>query len=348
MILKRVFWLGSFLALSAFLASADSLTFVCDTTSSADPDTYAAGTCSYLNSVIAPLYTSTFTNVDARIYIEQGNAGLGQSQTPLSYVPFSTYLSVLTSTASSDAVDTGAIAALNSLDSAVYGSNEVVMTSGLASALGFSGVGGITASGGSCTISVSNPNCYSGIITISASEPLYYRQDGGTIPSNEYDYYSVVEHETDEILGTVSCMSTTSSTLQNTCGSLGSNTPSAIDLFRYNSPGELAANSAYVGEASAPAGAYFSYDGGATNGADGAVFNTVANGDDYADFTNTCTYVQDGVGCSGQIFNITTDGGAEINMLDAVGYNVVVPEPGTILLFGSGLAGLAAYRRRRA
>jgi len=126
------------------------------------------------------------------------------------------------------------------------------------------------------------------------------------------------------------------------CGDLD---PSAVDLFRYQAPGTL------VLESTTP-GAYFSYDGGATNGADGAIYNTLANGNDYADFTQNCQFVQDADGCLGSTQYITTDGGAEVNILDAVGYNQneqppPTPEPGTMSLFATGLGGIAVLLRRR-
>lgn len=346
-------WLSVAVAFGATMASAGSLTYTC----AASVDAAEAGTCAYLNSVVSSMYTGTFSNVNANIYIQQGTTGLGGSDTPLEYVDFSTYASVITSQASGDAVDAGAVAALNSLDAAVYGGDAVVMTSALTSALGFTGVGGTTATGGNCTIGTAG--CYNGIITIvtpaylssetGGTQSLYWDQQGGSIPANAYDYYSVVEHETDEVLGTISCIGTTTGTLQNNCGVLGANTPSAMDLFRYNSAGNLAANNAYLGLSGAPTGAYFSYNGGVTNGAAGAVFNTLANSEDYADFTNHCQFVQDENGCLGQSFNIAMDGGAEINMLDAVGYNqnATAPEPAALTLFGGGLAFILTARRYR-
>ncbi len=78
----------------------------------------------------------------------------------------------------------------------------------------------------------------------------------------------------------------------------------AVDLFRYSSAGKLVLDSSL----STKRGAYFSYDGGATNGANGIagtpkVYNTLANGDDYADFVSsspdcgTDIAVQDAEGC---------------------------------------------------
>jgi hypothetical protein len=260
-------------------------------------------------------------------------------------------LNALTTTASADTVDLDAISALNSLDTAIYGSGEVEITSALGQALGFNNMIGTTASGNECF----NPGsfgCYNGIITITTpanlsketngSQTLYYRQNGGTQPSSAYDFYSVVEHETDEVLGTSSCITTTTTPLSDPCP--GTNTPSAVDLFRYSGAGTLIPVSAL----STTPGAYFSYNGGATNGAAGAIYNTLDNGEDYADFMQNCQQIQDQAGCLGQRLDINTDGGAEVNILDAEGYNLA-PEPGTLEMLGLGFTalGICAYRRRK-
>ena len=192
---------------------------------------------------------------------------------------------------------------------------------------------GITATGGSC-IDPGSSGCYNGVITIATpaslgGQALYWNQTGGTQPGNAYDIYSVVEHETDEIFGTASCIDTQSNPLTDFCGA---GVPSAVDLFRYSAPGSLVPDSAL----STATGAYFSYDGGVTNGAAGAIYNTLDNGDDYADFASNCKFVQDAVGCLGMDLELNNDGGAEINILDAVGFNQnTVPEPGTISLFAA-------------
>jgi len=365
----QIFAAAMALTLGARTLRASSLTFTCDTSAAADPDTYAAGTCSYLNSTISTLYTSTFSNINASIYVEQSSTtALGQSNTGYDTVlSYSNYLYQLTKTASSNSTDTSAIAALNSVDNAVYntgsGSN-VVIPSALASAVGLSGQTGVTAGGLAC--SIGHAGCYNGIIYITTpanlsaesndTQSLYWRQSGGTIAADQYDVYTILEHETDEILGTTSCVSTdlANLSLQAVCGNIGANTVAAVDLFRYNAAGSLAVGSDYVGQPSAPAGAYFSFDGGVTNGADGAVYNTLSNGLDYADFVPTCTFVQDASGCLGQTADITNDGGAEVNILDAIGYNLTsaqtsstpsAPEPGTWALFGIGFAGTILSRR---
>ena len=102
-------------------------------------------------------------------------------------------------------------------------------------------------------------------------------------------------------------------------------------MFRYSSAGTLVLDSSL----STTPGAYFSYNGGSTNGVKSAaggakLYNTLDNGDDYADFLSsspdcgTDIVVQDAEGCPGEDagLSILNDGGGEINILNAVGYDV--------------------------
>jgi hypothetical protein len=184
---------------------------------------------------------------------------------------------------------------------------------------------GITVTSASCT--PGTPGCYNALITVTndPSVPLYYDNLGGTEPADAYDFYAVVAHEADETLGTSSCIST-SDVLSDGCGT---GVPSAADLYRYLSAGDLVLDSTL----SAVPGAYFSYNGGSTNGANGPagpkLYNTVANGDDYGDFLSsepdcgTNQVVQDAEGCPGEDhgLSILNDGGGEIHILSAVGYD---------------------------
>jgi len=345
---------------AATLAHAD-ITYVCDSG-------IAASTCSFLNTTVAGQYKSTFSNANAVIYIQYGTTGLASSTTGFdNQVTYAQYVAALTANTNQSAIDVSALAALNFYDSMPYGAGNVDITSALASALGLAGdvIGGNTGITGPGGTSCSNPGttgCYNGIITVTndPGTPLYYDNQGGTEASDAYDFYSVVEHETDEILGTASCISTTQgAALSDGCP--GTGTPSAVDLFRYNAPGTLALDTAAcIGTQSCPAGAYFSYDGGNTNGAIGdggmpKVYNTLfAGGEDYADFLSSSPCqanqaIQDAEGCPGEdagLF-ITNDGGAEINILNAVGYDLIgVPEPSTWALLGASLALLAFLRLR--
>jgi len=365
-----------YLLIAAFAAPAfGGITYVCNTTSADDPDTYAAGTCNYLNSTIAGLYSSAFTNANATIYIQMGITGLGSSTSGYyNFVSYSSYAAALAAEDGAGTVRADALAALSSIDaSSSYDSDSVWVTSALGTALGLPNMVGTTAGGAACFTGTSG--CYNGIITITTpanlssetggTQGLYWDQNGGSQPGNDYDFYSVVEHETDEVLGTASCMDTQGATLTDPCdaasgATAGTGTPSAVDLYRYNSSGHLAFNSNCIGvgltaTVNCPAGAYFSYNGGATNGnPNGNAYNELANGNDYADFdAYTCGVgpynVQDGTGCPGSHPWINSDGGAEINILDAVGFNIQnpTPEPATVGLIGASLIGLGVIRYRR-
>jgi hypothetical protein len=330
-------------------ASAGTISYTCD-------PNVAASTCSYLNTVVAGQYSSTFTNANADIYIQYGTTGLASTSSYLNDVSYSDYLVALTANANKDGLQTAALLSLDANATGPYGTGNVNITDALGVALGLtSGLTGTTATGAAC--SFPSAGCYNAVVTVTndPGTPLYYDNQGGVEPSDAYDYYATVQHETDEVLGTSSCISTQGPSLSDGCsGFEGAGTPAAADLFRYSSPGSLILDSSL----STTPGAYFSYDGGATNGANGFVYNTISNGDDYADFLNNCPAgplsVQDAEGCPGvdKGLDILNDGGAEINILNAVGYDLkssttATPEPGSVALLGFGLLGLAGLMLKK-
>jgi hypothetical protein len=355
MVLGKTLWLIGAAVFGTAVANAGNITFTC----AANIDTTQAGTCGYLNSTVANAYNSTFTDATANIYIQYGSAGLAQTNTYLNAVPYADYLAALQANPNKDALQVSSLASLTNATTP-YGSGNVGITVALAQALGIGadalngGLTGIKANGTSCNYGTAN--CYNAVITLTnASDTWYYDNVGGS-PTGLYDIYSAVEHETDEVLGTSSCISTGSSTgkLTDPCDFFGgTGTPSAVDLYRYNSAGSLAVNANYIGTTGATAGAYFSWNGGTSNGANGFVYNTQKNGNDYADFLANCPAgplsIQDAQGCPGQEAGqtILNDGGAEINILNAVGYDLAAPEPGTMLMFGVGLTAIGLLKRRR-
>jgi uncharacterized protein (TIGR03437 family) len=305
------------LTLGAAVPAWAGITYTCDPTI----DAAHAGTCAHLNSTIAGLYNNTFSNANASIYIQLGNTDLGQSGYSLGQVTFNAYLTALTANhqVSGNTIQGDALQALNSFDTPLYGSGNVQFPVALATALGFTGVSGLLSDGMTFCPTPGTSTCFDGIITITNEPGVLYFREGNEGP-DQYDFYSTAEHETDEILGTASCITTGGQSLSDFCGN---NLPSAVDLYRYQGPGNLVL-------ISTTPGAYFSYDGGQTNGAHGNVYNTLDNGDDYADFVSSCQAapsVQDAEACAGhdQGVDITNDGGAEINILNAVGYEVKTP-----------------------
>jgi hypothetical protein len=349
---------------SAFGAGV-SFTCNSDINTLASADGYTGNLCNAIQSTVGGAYASLFSNANANIYIEfTSDAGLGASTEGFeNLVTYAAYRAALISHSSGDAVDTAALASLTASEASVFSGTggEVELTSALAQALGITGTffgpnyiygtqapstPSVNTSLSYCNVLSGSPTCYNGIIylqnpgTISGGSQDYYFGQG-TQTGSQYNIYSVIEHETDEILGTSSCVS--GSNL-----SAGCNTnPSAADLFRYTAPNTPAAFPTTNA-------AYFSYNSGVTNV---AWYNHAANGQDYADFntassgtTYNCAHVQDAQGCLGGGPLITTDGGAEVSILDAVGYNTQstsTPEPATTGLFVSGLALVAGLVRRR-
>jgi len=331
------------LAFCTALASASGITYTCGSN-------VAASTCTFLNTTVAGLYDSTFTNATADIYIQYGTTDLASTSSVGNDVSYSAYVAALAADGTPNSIRSSALASLAVNAAGPYGGGDVSLSTALASTLGFAGLSGVNAAGTlACSFGASG--CYDASITVTndPGTPLYYRS--GIETADEYDFYSAVEHETDEVLGTASCISTTTTPLSDGCGA---GTPSAVDLFRYSSSGKLVLDSSL----STTPGAYFSYNGGVTNGANGFVYNTLDNGEDYADFLSNCPAgplsVQDAEGCPGTSgLDITNDGGAEINILNAVGYDLVahtttaVPEPTAVCLFGLGFVIFGSTRLRR-
>jgi hypothetical protein len=364
MSLKTLVWLALGMLFGAVIGNASGISFTCD-------PNVDVSTCTYLNTTVASQYSSTFTNLNADIYIQYGTTELASSATGVdNQVTYNQYATALNAAAIADGnvAQADAVAALTKYDASVYGGDNVDVTSALANALGIGGDvqggnAGISGPGGIACSTPGTVGCYNGIVTVTnAPGTFYYDNLGGTEAADQYDFYTTVEREVDELLGTSSCITTQTAPLSNNCA--GNNTPSALDLFRYSSSGNLILDSSL----STTPGAYFSYNGGVTNGATTKTgvkfYNTLDNGDAYAEFATNCGggagsfSVQDAGGCVGNDggLNITNDGGAEINMLNAVGYDVktttttATPEPstvGTAALFGLVIAFLDQYRRRR-
>jgi hypothetical protein len=140
----------------------------------------------------------------------------------------------------------------------------------------------------------------------------------------------VLEHEINAVLGLGSSLD----------GSTGVALDSTIfpeDLFRYASAGTRSFQNCPAGRP----GAYFSINSGTTNLAN---FDNDCNGGDAGDWGGGGpTRVQDAFGTPGA----TPTLGIELTALDVIGYDLVVPEPGSMILVLSGL-GLLVFVRRRA
>jgi hypothetical protein len=153
-----------------------------------------------------------------------------------------------------------------------------------------------------------------------------------------------VEHETDEILGTISCIGANDI---DGCSTTGGTDASPADLFRYSAGiRSFLANSNTCSGSSA----YFSIDSGNTDIAD---YNNCPTGGDYGDWLSIYPYlVQDAEASPDAKLDISTDVGVnanhyfrpEVAVLDAVGFNLATPEPGTLGLLGASLGILVLVR----
>jgi hypothetical protein len=320
-----------------------------------------APTCAALNGTsagvynVAGIYDGLFgSSLSANIYITYGSTGLGQSSTNFTPVSYTDYYNAL----AARTADPVALASLgSSVDPLGSQSNGYVdISPALATALDITDNGantaGLEADGmTNCTLGTSG--CYNGVITITNGGGFYFPSAPGAAappaPSSLVDFYSVVEHETDEVLGTISCIGTSGGAPYDQCNP-GFTDASAADLFRYSAAGVRSFLDTAEGTS-----AYFSIDGGVTDIAD---YNNSPNGEDYGDWLPVYPYlVQDDEGSPDVTLDISTDVGVnsnaypqpEVAVLDAVGFDQAVPEPSTFGLLGVSLAslGLLGIRRRR-
>ncbi len=84
--------------------SGTGIVYTCDPTVTA----ISPGICTTLNTTIAGLYSSVFTNANATIYVMLGDTTLGYNQSDTNYVSYSTFRNLLMASAAG-ASDTTAI-----------------------------------------------------------------------------------------------------------------------------------------------------------------------------------------------------------------------------------------------
>jgi hypothetical protein len=370
--LKRT-GLGLIAALGLFVlpASAGKVTYQCD------PNSIDPGLCQALNNTLGSEYAALFENANANIYIQKGSlpdsqvAHNDQFYTTISY---SSYYNALKASISgpADAVAVASLPVGAPFGNPINPGYQVALTSALDAALGFTGANGCKLGavkcGGGCTLSSATAStCFDGIITISDSSlKHFYLGDSEDPPADQYDFFTVVQHETDEILGTGSCIGGGTLLISPACLNGAVWGTSAADLFRYIGPGLRGFSIGPSQSVLLPLGqqAYFSIDGGQTSIA--SLYNS-KDGPDYGDLSTVCQHVQDSIGCrhwpagNNRVgMDLTNDGGVEIAMLDAMGYQLTsqgkdlsaasvayTPEPSSIDLVSIGFGASAVLWRRR-
>ena len=273
-------------------SSGSGIVYTCDPSVTALSPT----ACTILNTTIAGLYANAFTNANANIYIQILNSGsLGSSDYSLSNWTYTNFRNALIAgrAGSTDAAAAASVPATNPFPSSLVG-----IPLPLQAALGLAPDSCMPSSG-----------CYDGTISINGTLPLYFRN--GSITSGQYDFFSVVEHETDEILGTASCAVACDFT----------NTVFPPDFFRYHSNGTRSFGPG------TNAGCFSSDATNACLSLDGLhmlqQYNNIAIDGDAGDWVSNCAsyLVQDASACPG-IGGMDISPSAEILVLDAIGYTL--------------------------
>jgi PEP-CTERM motif len=339
--------------LAAFIVCVPAyatVTYTCDPSITGNGTGQLNLSCSTLNTTLSTIYNSAFSDASASIYITLSTtSSLGENVRDYSLVSYSNYLAALK-------VDDPGDPGLASLPNTnPYGTGDIALTNALIDALPALG---ITPTGG--ILDTSTPSdfiqcalgttgCFDAVLWVNdqgSTGNLWLRS--GTEGSGQYDFYSVVEHETDEILGTGSCVANgTTNPATDGCQNPATihatnNNVSAADLFRYTC-GSTSRNFGNLA-----ASACFSVDGGNT---DLKQYNNTNNGDDYGDWATSCANVQDAIGCLGPTAGYAHDiaANAEIELLNAAGFSLAsgVPEPATFVLVGAALLGAGWLMRRK-
>jgi hypothetical protein len=250
-----------------------------------------------------------------------GGGSLAQSNYTIYANGYNTFINALTADKTT-ANDNLAIANLPGVLA-----TDMVESSANGRAVGLNTPGAMSANG-----SVGTGGTFDGIVTLNSGQPFDFDRSNG-ITAGSFDALRSIEHEIDEVLGMGSQLPATTDFLSNTARK-------PTDLFRYSAPGVISFTS------SGTATSYFSINGGATNIVG---FNQQSNGD-YGDWLSSVgcpALVQDAFSCSDQIADISVLSPEAVN-LDVIGYDLVsAPEPGSTLLFLSGLALVARIRSRR-
>ncbi len=293
---------------------------------------------STINTAIASLeslYTDPGT-IQVVFKTSTSTAYVGQSQTGLYTLGYSSYTGKLSAAAAanpSNSVLSTAIAHLAAGNQPGSGGSVLITSANVRVALGVAG--GTPCFDSSGTYHAGCGQAYDGVVTLSTANTLNFTN---VAVGGAYAAVGVFEHELNEIMGGGGQGSALNFIAAH--DAQGDHSFDAdigvLDPYRYAAGVK---NFSMTANASSP---YFSVDGGVTSI---VAFNQTASGD-FADFA-TANNVQSAACCFG-IMPLYNTASPEFAMMESIGYDGSIPEPASLLVFGAGIAGLRAARRRAA
>jgi PEP-CTERM motif-containing protein len=255
---------------------------------------------------------------------------LAESGTVRGTTPYANWLGQLQAGSTANPQNAYLAAGLDSLPAtdpmlANNGSGNVLLTFANALALGY-------------TVS---PVRFDSTLTFSTAATFEYNQ---VATPGAYDFIDVAEHELDEALGIDSALTG----LTNGAAIPANTNFAGEDYFRYSGVGTRS-----ITTTANPANpVYFSFDGGKTNV---AVFNQNNSFGDRNDWiygdtgcpaTAPGPYIQDAVTCPNEVVLLSANS-PEVKVLQTLGWDVAIPEPGTVELLLVGIAAIGCYQARR-